>query len=108
MSEHQIQQAILLRLGCCQNLTIWRNNTGAIAVGGRFVRFGAPGSADLLGVADGGQFIAIEVKAPRGRQSERQKAWQMMIERHGGVYVLARSVGEAVSKLREQGIAIND
>jgi hypothetical protein len=98
VTEHQIQQHILLTLGARPGLRIWRNNTGAVKdQHGRLIRFGLVGSADILGVlAPSGRFVAIEVKTDVGRQSEAQRNFQRMIEDHGGVYILARSVDDAV------------
>ncbi|MBK8915025.1 MAG: hypothetical protein IPM64_10575 [Phycisphaerales bacterium] len=51
--------------------------------------------------------LEITVKGAAGRQTEEQRAFQRMIERFGGVCVLARSVRDvwqAVgSYLRDQG-----
>ena len=107
MAEHAIQQAILARLGAVPGLVVWRNNTGAMkADGGRFVRFGALGSADVLGVAGpSGQFIALEVKAPGGRVSAVQTRWGAAIRACGGVYLVVRSVDEAVNGLRAAGVS---
>jgi hypothetical protein len=58
------------------------------------VRFGIPGQADLTGLLPGGVRLEVEVKGAAGRQTEEQRAFQRMIERFGGVYVLARSVDD--------------
>jgi hypothetical protein len=63
-------------------------------MGDRKVRFGVPGQADIHGILPGGLFLAIEVKSPTGQQSAEQRAYQAMVEKFGGVYVLARSVGD--------------
>ena len=107
MREQVIQQQILSRLGAVPGLTLWRNNTGAMRdVRGQLVRYGQLGSADLLGLASpAGRFVAIEVKALGGRQTALQLAWQQMVERHGGVYIVAVSVDEAVAKLATHGIS---
>ena len=49
------------------------------------------GIADLYALRDG-QHVWIEVKTDRGVQSEYQKKFQRDIEKHGGTYILARSV----------------
>lgn len=40
----------------------WRNNTGAISRGGRFIKFGLPGSPDIIGYTNKGRFLGIEFK----------------------------------------------
>ena len=92
MTERQIMNAILREFGTKPGLRIWRQNTGAARIGRRLVRFGVPGQADLTGILPGGRRVEIETKSPTGRQTPDQRAFQTMIERFGGLYVLARSV----------------
>ena len=104
--EQEIQQQILARLGAVPGLVLWRNNTGAMRdERGQLVRYGQPGSADVLGLAaPDGRFVALEIKAPGGKQSELQRAWQQMVERHGGIDWLVTSVDEARAGLVRCGI----
>lgn len=101
MSETQLVKSILEAVN--HYGYFWRNNTGATRIGdgrsARFVRYGLPGSADIIGVCQG-RFIAIEVKTRTGRQSDTQREFQRHVEQHGGVYVLARSVDDAVNRIR--------
>lgn len=101
-AERDIQQAILLELGKRPNVRLWRNNAGAAkSKGGRLVRFGIPGQGDLSGLlrlhCGLGVRLEVEVKSADGVQSKKQRAFQRMIQRFGGCYVLARSVGDAVA-----------
>lgn len=50
-----------------------------------------PGLSDLTAIK-GGRTIYIEIKTPRGYQSEKQKLFQHDIEQHGGAYILCRSL----------------
>jgi len=50
-----------------------------------------PGLSDLVAVKDG-RVVHIEVKTPKGRQSDWQKRFQDRLEAAGGEYILARSV----------------
>jgi len=92
MTEQEIQNEILRVFGTNPRLRLWRANTGVARIGRRVVRFGVPGQADLTGILPGGVRLEVEVKSEDGRQSPEQKCYQAMIERLGGVYVLARSV----------------
>ena len=49
------------------------------------------GMSDLTAIKDG-KTIYIEVKTPRGHQSQYQKDFQQEIENHGGTYILARGI----------------
>ena len=92
MTERETQNAILREFGTRPDLRLWRQNTGAARIGRRFIRFGVPGQADLTGILPGGRRVEIETKSPDGRQTPDQRAFQALIERFGGLYVLARSV----------------
>ncbi len=92
MTEHEIQNEILRTFGADPRMRLWRANAGVARMGRRVVRFGVPGQADLTGILPGGIRLEVEVKAADGRQTEEQRNYQRMIERFGGVYVLARSV----------------
>ena len=99
MTEAGIQAQILLAIGRMPDLLVWRQNVGKmIAANGRVVSFGVPGCPDIIGCYRG-RFIGIEVKAPKGRQSDQQIKFQAAVERAGGIYILARSVNDAVSAL---------
>ena len=59
------------------------------------IRLAAPGVSDLIGWTDGGRFVAIEVKAPRGRLTDEQAAFIELVRRSGGLAGVARSVADA-------------
>jgi len=52
-----------------------------------------PGLSDLVAVKDG-RVVHIEVKTPKGVQSDKQKKFQRKLEAAGGEYILARSVAD--------------
>ncbi len=94
MSEKQTQNEILRMFGTTPRLRLWRANVGAVRIGNRVVRFGIPGQADLTGILPNGKRLEIEVKSPTGRQTPSQRAFEAMIEKFNGVYVLARSTDD--------------
>lgn len=73
-------------------------------MGNRFVAFGLPGSADLTGILPGGRRLEIEVKRPRERQTSQQLLFQDMIEKYGGLYILAKSVEDVKKKIEALGL----
>ena len=91
-SEKALQNEILRTFGTRPGFRIWRQNCGAARIDGRVVRFGIPGQADLTGILPDGRRLEVEVKSPIGRQSRQQRAFQNMIGKFNGVYVLARSI----------------
>lgn len=71
----------------------WRNNTGAVKRGNRFIRFGHPGSADILGcMPPDGRLLAIEVKMPGRYPSPKQRNFLAEITRAGGIAGVVRSL----------------
>ena len=72
-----------------------------ILTGARTIRFGVPGSADIIG-AHAGHPLAIEAKDEMGRQSEVQIHFERAWRKAGGIYILARDVDEAIHDLRNK------
>jgi hypothetical protein len=107
--EGQVLNAILDYLAARHVFAI-RMNTGAMVSEykgkKRFMRFGMPGMADILafrnhprrydadfdGEVDDITPLWIEVKAPKGKQSELQSSFQERVEAEGHSYVLARCI----------------
>jgi hypothetical protein len=128
MSEHEIQQRILLACGS-GTTRLWRNNVGtgwagqatkitpgniravaaALRPGDVVVRQGRPlhaglcvGSSDLIGYrqVDGmAQFVALEVKSATGRPTAEQTQFVDHINGAGGVAGIVRSVADAQTML---------
>jgi hypothetical protein len=102
MSEAVIVNEILLAIGKAfpGSVRAWRNNTGAFKdPTGRLVRYGLPGSPDIIGIIRGGRFLGIEVKTAKGKASDLQRSFSTMATGLGAVVFLARSVDEAMGKL---------
>ena len=71
----------------------FRNNTGALKSGRRFIHFGYPGSSDILGILPGGKFLAVECKREKGgKLSDLQIDFLNRIKENGGVAVCVHSV----------------
>ena len=51
------------------------------------------GISDMIAVKDG-QTLFVEIKTPKGRQSEHQKRFEADIVEHGGSYLLIRSLDD--------------
>ena len=110
MKRATIPESAVLN-ACLQYLVIshidaWRNNSGAYKIpnqagGARFIRFGRPGSADIIGLLPNGRFLAVECKSDVGELSKQQQEFRRDIERNHGVYILARSIDDLAAGLRE-------
>lgn len=72
----------------------WRQNNGALWDNKLKIyrtHTGMKGVPDIIAVIDG-QFVGIEVKTPKGKQSADQLLFQKRLERNGGKYILAKCV----------------
>ena len=102
MKESDIQRLIMLALseaGCL----IWRNNTGVLKnAAGIPIKFGlCVGSSDLIGIAPGGRFLAVEIKTPTGKATPEQMRFIEAVRARGGVSGIARSPAEALALLAQ-------
>jgi VRR-NUC domain len=98
MKESDIQKQILDYLAL-KRIFHYRNNSGAFVDSQKhFYRFGSLGSPDIICVI-AGQYVGIEVKAPKGKQSDHQKEFQKKLEAAGGRYVLAYSLDDLLDRL---------
>jgi hypothetical protein len=91
---------------CIQYLTlkgyeVIRNNTGAFVATGengkkRLIRFGFPGSADIIACSPEGRFVAVECKSDSGRLTIAQQDFIRRVTDRNGIAVVARSVDDLV------------
>ena len=101
--EVDVQRAILEWLEW-KHIFHYRNNSGAFVFPEtathkrRFFKAGVVGAPDIVCVVKG-QYVGIECKASKGRQSENQKEFQRQLEAAGGRYVLAYSVDDVSAAL---------
>lgn len=83
---------IRLVYGQQPDFVVFRNSTGFAERDGRGFRFGlAVGSADLIGLAPAGLFLAVECKFRSGRLSAEQLRFLNLVFERGGVACACRS-----------------
>jgi hypothetical protein len=105
MREQSIMQRVQLE-ATRKGWRVFRNNVGCLMdQRGVPVRYGLMvGSGDLIGWRPVtitpemvgqtlAQFVSLEVKGPRGVVSEAQQRWAGMVERAGGLAIVARGEG---------------
>ena len=113
--ETPILYEIWEALGNRPDVRLFRNNRGkARRRNGRPVEFGlCDGAADLIGWVTVptlltpptsvawiiARFLAVEAKSKTGLQSKAQIDFQAMVERGGGIYILAYNAQDAVERL---------
>ena len=103
LTETDIMRRILRDLGSRPDMRLWRQSSGVAFRGTAAIRFGINGCADLSGILHDGRRVEIEVKTAKGRQSKQQRAFEFMIARFGGIYLIARSTEDALVQLRARG-----
>jgi hypothetical protein len=100
-ADHQaLVNQILVGLNLLHVGRFWPQQTGAAYRNGRLIHYGFTGSADITGIMKGGYRVEIEVKTGRASQSNVQKNFEQNIKMWGGIYFVARSVEDALSKIK--------
>lgn len=83
----------------------WKNTTGTglSMDGSRVIKFGVPGSPDIMGIGPQGKFLGVEVKTGSGVLRQEQIAFRDMVRRQGGIFIEARSIEDVVQLLQPTG-----
>jgi hypothetical protein len=101
MRESAVQVDVRLVYGQADGFVVWRNNSGIAEFNGQKVRYGVGiGGADLLGVAPGGLFLAVEIKTLTGRLEPDQLRFLELVWQLGGVACVCRSEEQAKEQVR--------
>lgn len=96
---------VLKAWGAHPRLRIARVNTGAAVIKGRLVRFGVPGTADIVGlIAPSGRMLQIECKTAKGKQRDAQIVMERIVTQFGGAYCVARSLEDVDRFMNSLGI----
>jgi VRR-NUC domain len=128
MSEIKIQSEVLRAIGSLPNVRLFRNTVGSgwlgkviehnqqtrtLVLGSAYrVSFGLHvGSSDLIGWRrrvitpddvgkEFAQFLAVEVKGPKGRTTPEQDTWRVQVNKWGGIAFVTRSAEDAMNILK--------
>ena len=96
MSETELSKSIREALGLL-GYVVWRQQSGRVRVRGAIMHLSPEGTPDLIGYTPQGRLIALEVKAPKGKERPAQTAWLARAKSAGCLVGTVRSVGEAVA-----------
>lgn len=104
-SEAEIQSAILDYLAA-RRILAFRVNSGNLLLqnadgSSRRIKLAPMGTADIIGIAPGGRFLAIEVKGRKGKQTPEQVTFETSVREQDGIYILARSIDDVERGLEE-------
>lgn len=94
---------ILYAVGSLPTVRVWKTVCGVFRdfSSNRTIKVGLPGAADITGILSNGKRLEIEVKTGSAKQNDKQKLYQAMIEKFGGVYILARDVESTLTRIKE-------
>lgn len=79
----------------------WRQNTGAVKVDERYVKFSFKGASDLMAVTRTGRFCAIECKATGKWTTPEQDAFLSRVKEAGGLSVCVDHPNKLADALEE-------
>ena len=100
-TESQVLKACLDLLAYHPKIAFaYRQNTGAVKIDKRYVKFGTRGQPDIVGMLKGGRYLAVEVKRPGKAPTAEQNAFLYAINKDGGFGCWVDSV-ERLAKLLE-------
>lgn len=85
----------LTKIGCF----VWRNNTGMLKSGGRFVRFGKNGSGDIIGITPSGRFLSVENKSNGEPISKAQIDFAFNVKLNGGLALFVKSLDDLMQQI---------
>lgn len=102
-SEHtEVINAIIYWLKISNVAFAWKNNSGVFRKGARVVRFGLPGSPDILGICKDGKFLGIEVKIGKDKQRKEQVEFEDICRKLTGHYLVAKCLQDVVDYFQEK------
>lgn len=102
-SEHtEVINEIIDWLKVTNKAFAWKNNSGVFRKGARVVRFGLPGSPDILGICNDGKFLGIEVKIGKDKQRKEQLDFEDICRKLSGHYLVAKNLDDVVNYFTEK------
>lgn len=112
-AHQQLVDDILYAVGRLPNIRVWPQVVGTfrdLHSEERIIHVGQKGMADIGGIIlvevggrgeQCGLRLEIEAKTGDAVMNEDQKKWKNMIEKFGGIYILARSVEQVLTELKK-------
>ena len=102
-TEEKLLQHFILEYLTKKKIFHYRNNTGAFKTErGGFYTFGMAGSPDIIAIIKG-IYVGIEVKGTdikKSKQNDNQIKFQEMLEKAGGLYILARTPEDVLKVIK--------
>ena len=81
----------------------WQNNSGAYKRGKSYIRYGFPGSPDILGcLPPNGRILGVECKTGAGKPTDEQVEFLRTINDAGGLGIVVYTLDELQAALDER------
>jgi len=82
----------------------WKQHQGyMLTLSGNRVRVGQKGAGDVNAtLPPRGRYASIDAKTGDGQQTKDQENWQKAVELRGGLYIVARSVDDALRLVEQE------
>lgn len=82
----------------------WKNATGVAQTEQRTIRYGLPGSPDIVACIKG-RFVGVECKTGSDIVRPNQSRFAAALTAAGGLYIVARSVDDVRDALKLEGLS---
>ena len=101
VAHQKLVNDILFAFGSRPDVRIWKRVVGFDLV--KKIKYGIVGETDLQGIVlPNGRYLAIECKTGNAVLSKPQIKWRDMIIKFGGIYILAKSLNQALTDFEAQ------
>lgn len=82
----------------------WKQHQGRVlTLSGKPIKVGLNGAGDINAILPPrGRFASIDAKTGSGVQSDKQEKFQKAVEKQGGLYLVARSVEDALELVEQE------
>lgn len=104
-AHSKLVDEILFKIGSLPNVRLWKNIIGVFRdfKSERIIRVGIPGTPDLQGIVKpNARALFIECKTGNAILNKDQEKYRDMVIKFGAIYILARSVEQALSDFNLQ------
>jgi len=94
MSEKELQDAAIKILKHYPQLVFWPNPSGRAKRCGQWLKYGEPGSPDIIGIMPDGKFVGLEFKTKTGTFRPDQVRFRGKCEDRHALYFVVRDLDD--------------
>jgi len=101
--ENELTKSVLTLLAY-NNIFAWRQNNGGVydpSTKRYRANSSMSGVPDIIGILPDGKFLGIEIKSPKGKQTESQNLFELKCIESKGVYILVNDSYKFTQKMSQ-------